>query len=174
MRFLIATLITCCFTLALTAQQSQNQIAYYVADSILPFMPLHKEHQDSLAMYRKGVERQLQNIKNMGTTTACGNPIDTTKDTPLVKSLRQKQRAQIDSAYLEYKQVSDDEYHIIDSTFRAEEIAVIQESAEMVAKQQGYPKIYEKKEAVAILRASKEAMLSRDVTGLVLDEMELK
>lgn len=173
MRFFITLLFVTCSVFTLSAQNGQNKIPYYNADSILPYMPLHKAHQDSLKQWKTIADQQTAEMQAERETQKKILK-DSANLSPLIKAMRKEQLKQMESNIIQYDSGAQKDFHVLDSTFRVQEIAEIQKSADVVAKQKGYSKITEKAEAVLIQRSKPTGWYPEDVTELVMKEMKLR
>ncbi len=174
MRFFITTLIACCSVLALTAQNASDPIPYYIADSILPYMPLHKSNQDSLKSYQLKQQEQTVQLEALRKERADEIKKDSAVWSPLLLQVKKTQLRQIDDNIIAYKQYSVTELHLMDSTFRADEIKIIHAAALVVIAQKGWKEVYENAQMHDVLEHAPTGAMTYDITELVLQEMKLK
>lgn len=173
MRYLFSLLFLFAAVVVLSAQNTQHKIPYYDTAAVLPYLPLHKAHQDSLADFRKAFNEQIVKIDS---EMIIQKKIlkDSANMSTMIKAMRKKQLEDLTLKREQYVAQNAKELHMIDSLFRVDEVALIQVSADAVAKQKGYDKIYEKSEAIVVQKSKPTGWSPEDVTELVMKEMKLK
>jgi Skp family chaperone for outer membrane proteins len=175
MRTTVTLLIIVCSLMSLSAQNAKKPLAYYIADSILPYMPLHKSNQNSLDSLRGEHNTRQVEMQSQRQQKADEIKYDSIHQSasPLIMRLLHEQLRQIDDNIRMYDQSSTRDIQSKDSTFHSEEIAEIQKSADHFARTEGYKNIYEFNDAERIGAGAPDSFEMVDLTKDIIKEMKL-